>query len=65
MKAREAKDFAAFAPFLSDWIDALREKAAAIDAAAPAYDVLLDDYEVGLTGARLDAVFAQVWLVFV
>jgi hypothetical protein len=67
VKAREAKDFSAFAPFLSAWIDALREKAAAIDASAPAYDVLLDDYEVGLTGERLDAVFAQVvrWWCFV
>lgn len=31
-----------------------------IDPSAPAYDVLLDDFEKGLTSARLDAVFAQV-----
>ena len=31
-----------------------------IDPTKPAYDVLLDDYEKGMTSARLDEVFGQV-----
>lgn len=38
-----------------------REQARLIDAAADPYDVLLDDYEKGVTAARLDEVFAEVW----
>lgn len=34
-----------------------------IDPAAKPYDVLLDDYEKGMTSARLDGVFKQVRLV--
>lgn len=41
-------------------VDINRQKAAAIDPNAPVYDVLLDDYEKGMTAARLDEVFAEV-----
>lgn len=37
-----------------------RAKAAAIDLSKPAYDVLLDDYEKGMTSARLDEIFSEV-----
>ncbi|KAF8071085.1 thermostable carboxypeptidase 1 [Scenedesmus sp. PABB004] len=58
--ARKASDFSAFAPFLQQWVDVSRAKAAAIDPAAPPYDVLLEDYEKGMTSDRLDAIFAEV-----
>ncbi|KAG2426831.1 hypothetical protein HXX76_012882 [Chlamydomonas incerta] len=60
VKAKQASDFSIFAPFLKEWVEVNREKARLIDPAAPPYDVLLDDYEKGLTSARLDEVFAQV-----
>lgn len=49
-----------FAPALEKWVSLRRERAALIDGGRPAYDVLLDDYQPGLTAARLDAVFGQV-----
>ena len=36
-----------------------REKAKCIDPSKPAYDVLLDGYEKGMTSARLDQIFTQ------
>lgn len=58
--ARKESNFSKFAPFLQQWVDVNKQKAAAIDPAAPAYDVLLDDYEKGMTSARLDEIFAEV-----
>eukprot|EP00878_Enallax_costatus_P001574 GHUV01001725.1.p1 GENE.GHUV01001725.1~~GHUV01001725.1.p1 ORF type:complete len:544 (+),score=156.71 GHUV01001725.1:74-1705(+) len=58
--ARKASDFSQFAPYLQQWVDVNKQKAAAIDPAKPAYDVLLDDYEKGMTAARLDEIFAEV-----
>lgn len=60
MQARQAKDFNLFAPALEKWVALRRERAALIDPDRPAYDVLLDDYQPGLTAARLDEVFTQV-----
>lgn len=58
--ARKESDFSKFAPFLQQWVDVNKQKAAAIDPNLPAYDVLLDDYETGMTSARLDEIFAEV-----
>ncbi|MEA3198867.1 MAG: carboxypeptidase Taq [Thermoplasmata archaeon] len=44
-KARQASDFAAFRPVLEEIVDLKRQYAAAIDASAPAYEVLFRDYE--------------------
>eukprot|EP00887_Chlorella_sp_A99_P004883 scaffold4.g4883.t1 len=60
VKARQDNDFAAFAPVLKEWVGLRRQRAASIDPAKDAYDVLLDDYEPGLTAAWLDEVFGQV-----
>ena len=60
VKARAASDFSLFAPVLAEWVELKRERAAAIDAAAPPYDVLLDDFEKGFTADRVDEVFGQV-----
>jgi hypothetical protein len=38
----------------------LLRQAALIDPSKDAYDVLLDDYEKGMTAARLDEIFAEV-----
>eukprot|EP00775_Hariotina_reticulata_P006119 gene6119-6358_t len=58
--ARKDADFSKFAPFLQQWVDVNQQKAAAIDPSKPVYDVLLDDYEKGMTSARLDEIFAEV-----
>jgi Zn-dependent M32 family carboxypeptidase len=60
VSARKESDFSKFAPFLQQWVDVNKQKAAAIDPSAPAYNVLLDDYEKGMTSARLDEIFAEV-----
>lgn len=60
VKARKAADFSVFAPYLAQWVEISRQKAACIDPTKPVYDVLLDDYEKGMTTDRLDEIFAQV-----
>ena len=55
--ARADDDFAAFAPHLQTLVDLSREKAAAIDDAAPPYDVLLQEYEPGMTTAEVERTF--------
>ena len=63
VKARQDDDWAAFAPLLQEWVDLRREKAALVGGPGSAvYDVLLDDYEKGMTAARLDEIFGQVSL---
>lgn len=47
--ARADDDFAAFAPHLQRLVDLTVEKAEAIDDASPPYDVLLQEYEPGMT----------------
>eukprot|EP01116_Phalansterium_solitarium_P025691 TRINITY_DN9948_c0_g1_i1.p1 TRINITY_DN9948_c0_g1~~TRINITY_DN9948_c0_g1_i1.p1 ORF type:complete len:536 (-),score=202.83 TRINITY_DN9948_c0_g1_i1:6-1613(-) len=58
--ARKESDFAKFAPVLKQWIEIRREQARCIDATLPVYDVLLDEYERGLTADRIDTIFAEV-----
>ncbi|KAL6771475.1 hypothetical protein ACKKBG_A26530 [Auxenochlorella protothecoides x Auxenochlorella symbiontica] len=60
VKARQASNFSLFAPALEKWVALRRERAALIDPGKPVYDVLLDDYQPGLTSARLDSIFDQV-----
>ena len=57
VQARKAKDFSQFAPVLQELIDLSRQKAAILAPDQPAYDVLIDDFEPGMTMARLDKVF--------
>ncbi len=59
-KARAENDFAAFAPWLEKMLELKRQYAAAIDPGKPIYDVLLDDFEEGMTGAVLDPLFASL-----
>ena len=60
VKARGDADFSQFAPILQEWVDLLKKYAAAIDSSRPIYDVLLDDFEKGMTSARLDEIFSEV-----
>jgi carboxypeptidase Taq len=55
--AREADDFAAFAPVLKDVVYLKREEGAALSAGGDVYDAMLDDYEPGATAAELSAMF--------
>jgi len=60
VQARQAKDWKLFAPVLKEWVAARRERAAAIDASKPPYDVLADDYSTGLTADRIRTIFDEV-----
>ena len=59
-KARAASDFSLFSDELARIVDLRREQAAAIDPTAPAYDVLMDEYEPGATQAMLAPVFEEL-----
>ena len=58
--AREAADFAAFAPALRRNVELAREYAACFDGYARPYDALLADYDFGLTAERLEEVFGEL-----
>ena len=58
--ARKTSTFDKFAPFLQDWVDVNCERAAYIDKTKPAYDVLLDMYEKGMSTERLNEIFVEV-----
>ena len=60
VKARDEADFSQFAPVLQEWVDLLKKYAGAIDTSRPIYDVLLDDFEKGMTTSRLDEIFTEV-----
>ena len=57
--ARGAADFASFAPVLEEWVGLVREVSSLIDPSRPPYDVALEEFEKGMTAARLDEVFSQ------
>lgn len=56
--AREASDFAAFKPALSHLIDLTKQKIELLGVTSTPYDVLLDEYEVGMTVEDYDPLFA-------
>ena len=60
--AREASDFAAFAPWLEKTFELARAKAACYrpDEPAAAYDALLDEYEPDATAPPLERVFGEL-----
>ncbi len=59
-EARASDDFKAFAPVLDEVLRLKREEAAALAGTGDLYDALLDDYEPGMTGAGIEAMFAQM-----
>ena len=58
--AREADDFAAFAPVLAEVIDLKRQEGAALAAGGDVYDAMLDDYEPGTTATDLQGMFGAL-----
>ena len=60
VSARQAKDFSKFAPILKEWIDLIRVRCKWIDASRSCYDVALQDFEKGMSTARLDEIFSEV-----
>ncbi len=59
-RARAEDDFAAFAPSLKEVLNLRRQEAAALSDGGDLYDALLDDYEPGMTGARLDTMLGEL-----
>jgi carboxypeptidase Taq len=55
-EARERNDFRLLAPALKETVALLRETARALDGQADPYDVLIDEYEPGMTRARIEPV---------
>ena len=60
VKARQEKDFSLFAPVLSEWVAARKQRASLVDGSRPPYNVLADDYSPGLTAERITEVFDTV-----
>lgn len=58
--ARAADDVAAFLPVLTEVIALRREEAACLAQGGDAYDALIDDYEPGMTGADIAALFDRM-----
>ncbi len=59
-EARASEDVAAFLPTLGEVVKLRREEAAAIADGRDLYDALLDDYEPGMTGAEIEAMFGEM-----
>ena len=60
LRAKAEDDFPGFAPALATTLALKREQAAAIDSTRPAYDVLLDEFDPGVTTATLRPLFARL-----
>ena len=58
--ARGESNFARFAPVLEEWVSLIKEISALIDPSRPPYDVALEEFEKGMTSARIDEIFTQV-----
>jgi carboxypeptidase Taq len=59
-EARRRDDFASFAPWLERIFALARERADAVGYETTRYDALLDDYEPGMTAARLTTLFTDL-----
>lgn len=59
IEARKNNDFSAFAPFLEKVVAITREMAEAVGGGSP-YDVLIDDFEPGMTERVLKGLFAKL-----
>ncbi len=59
-RARAEEDVAAFLPALAEVLALRREEAAALSGGTNPYDALVDQYEAGMTEARLAAMFDEM-----
>ncbi len=60
VEARERSDFAAFLPALRRNVELKLRYVECFDGFGDPYDVLLDDYEEGMTSAEVDALFTEL-----
>jgi len=60
VEARERSDFEAFLPFLQRNVELKLRYVECFDGYEDPYDVLLDDYEEGMTSAEVGALFAEL-----
>lgn len=58
--AKKTHDFASFAPYLKDIIDKSKQKAGFLGEFETPYDALLDEFEPGMTSAKLTPLFATL-----
>ena len=59
-QARAEDDVAAFLPLLEKVVDLRRQEAACLAEGGDLYDALVDDYEPGMTGAEIGAIFDRM-----
>ena len=59
-RARKAADFKQFAPQLAVLVDLLHEKAEHLGYETVPYDALIQEYERGMTAAKLEAIFSNL-----
>ena len=60
VKARAASDFSMFAPVLKESLELTKARCALVAPGKDAFDAALDDYERGMTKARLNEIFPVV-----
>jgi carboxypeptidase Taq len=60
VRARASSDFGAFAPYLAHNLELERRYIECFDDYERAYDILLDDYEPGMTTAEVARLFAEL-----
>ncbi len=60
IRARMSSDFKSFEPYLERNVELARLYVECFDGFETAYDVLLDDYEPGITSAEVTALFAEL-----
>ncbi len=60
VEARAASDYAAFKPWLEKTFELKRRYVECFDVAGDPYDILLDDFEPGLTAATVEEVFDRL-----
>ena len=60
VRARKNSDFSLFAPYLEKIVELKKQEARLVSPNDPPYDVLLDDYEPGLTSGEAEKVFVEL-----
>ncbi len=58
--ARQQNDYAGFAPAFATLLQLVRERASAFAQSGERYDALLDEFEPGMTRARIEPLFAEL-----
>jgi carboxypeptidase Taq len=59
-ESRDKNNFALLVPSLTETLNLLRETATTLDPAADPYDILIDEYEPGMTRARIEPVLNEM-----